>query len=48
MSQFSLTYLFEEIQRLRFEVYEATGIYKSKDANQLVLAKQDYKGAWNE
>lgn len=44
MATFSLVYLFEEIQRLKLEVYDADSVYNSNDASQLVLAKQDYQG----
>lgn len=43
-AQFSLTYLFEEVQRVRLEVYDVDTAYKSSDASNLDLGKQDFQG----
>ncbi|CAN0022215.1 unnamed protein product, partial [Sphacelaria rigidula] len=43
-AQFTLTYIFEEVQSLRLEVYDADSAYKTNDASQLVLSKQDFQG----
>lgn len=43
-AQFSLTYLFEEVQRVRLEVYDVDTSYKSSDATKLDLGKQDFQG----
>lgn len=44
MAQFTMTYIFEEVQSLRFEVYDADSSYKTSDATHLILAKQDFQG----
>lgn len=43
-AQFTLTYIFEEVQSLRLEVYDADTAFKTNDASELVLAKQDFQG----
>ena len=44
VAQFILTYIFEEVQSLRFEVYDADSVYKTNDATHLLLPKQDFQG----
>lgn len=46
-AQFSLTYLFEEVQRVRLEVYDVDTAYKSSDAAKLDLGRQDFQGENN-
>lgn len=43
-AQFSLTYLFEEVQRVRLEVYDVDTAYTSSDASKLDLGRQDFQG----
>lgn len=43
-AQFALTYIFEEVQSLRLEVYDADTVYTTNNASQLILAKQDFQG----
>ncbi|CAM9714165.1 unnamed protein product [Ectocarpus sp. 12 AP-2014] len=43
-AQFSLTYLFEEVQRVRLEVYDVDTAFKTNDATNLDLGRQDFQG----
>jgi hypothetical protein len=36
----NMAYRFEEVQYLRFEVYDADGVFTSSDASKLDLSKQ--------
>jgi hypothetical protein len=36
----NMAYRFEEVQYLRFEVYDADGVFTSSDASRLDLSKQ--------
>ncbi|CAM9691558.1 unnamed protein product [Choristocarpus tenellus] len=45
-TQLSAMFLFEEVQHLRFEVYDADCVYKSNASSAvLILAKQDFQGS---
>lgn len=39
-----MTYIFEEVQSLRLEVYDADSTYKTDDSSALILSKQDFQG----
>lgn len=44
VAQFALTYIFEEVQSLKLDVYDADSVYKTNDASHLILSKQDFQG----
>lgn len=46
-AQFTFTYIFEEVQSVRLEVYDADSGYKTNDASVMDLEKQDYQGEWS-
>lgn len=43
-AQFTITYIFEEVQSLRLEVYDADSSFKTNDATKLPLHRQDFQG----